>query len=102
MKQASVNFDASLAPLKTSAHLFLKLHLHRCASERATLSILDCSSQLATSLTYLGYILNSIHRKQATELKKSRLCKEFGRILQNAQISVLNFSDRQPAFLKEI
>lgn len=102
MKQASVNFDASLAPLKTSAHLFLKLHLHRCASERATLSILDCSSQLATSLTYLGYILNSIHRKQATELKKSRLCKEFGRILQNAQISVLNFSDKQPAFLKEI
>ena len=71
-------------------------------TEKSTLTVLDCSSQNANSLTYLGYILNSIHRKLPTDLKKSKIAKEFSLILNNSKLSVLNFSDRSPQFLKEI
>jgi hypothetical protein len=43
-----------------------------------------------------------MHRKQSKELKKTQTSIQFNQILTNAKISVLNFCDKPPAFLKEI
>ena len=43
-----------------------------------------------------------MHKQQSKELKKSQTAKEFSQILSNSKISILNFSDKPPSFLKEI
>ena len=43
-----------------------------------------------------------MHKKQSKELKKTQTSIQFNQILTNAKISVLNFSEKPPAFLKEI
>lgn len=43
-----------------------------------------------------------MHRKQSKELKKTQTSIQFNQILTNSKISVLNFAEKPPAFLKEI
>lgn len=78
-QQSEACFDSkTLNPIESAkAHLFVKLHLHLSLDKRATLTVLDCSASLKESVCQLGYVLNSIYRKLAPELKKSRAAKEF-------------------------
>jgi len=43
-----------------------------------------------------------MQRKQSKELKRSQTSIQFSQILSNSKVSVLNFSEKSPAFLKEI
>ena len=61
-----------------SSHMVVKFHFYTGQKTRATLTVIDfASAQAGSTLSYIGFILNSIHRHQPSELKKSKCAKEF-------------------------
>lgn len=102
VKSESCNF-AEQMPLPSAAHLFVKLHFY-LRDSHCTLTVIDVSTsnELQAGLAYISYILKSMHKSQASELKKSAAAKEFHKAFCNSKIQILNFAETRPTFLKTV
>ena len=106
-KLESQNFehrDGAIQIKSSKSHFLVRLHSVKDSRQTATLTVLDCGTQgsLGNQIPYLGYILNSMHRKQSKDLKKTQTSVQFNQILSNSKIAVLNFAERTPQFLKDV